>query len=85
MKRLNQIGAYISKDSFISAERLISTLMAATQALVEFPEMGRSGRVSGSRELPVPHLPYIFIYRVKSDALEILTIIHTPQEWPEDL
>ncbi|WP_016918795.1 hypothetical protein [Methylocystis parvus] len=41
--------------------------------------------MKGTRELPLAELPYIVAYRVKSDGVEILTIIHTAQKWPDDL
>ena len=50
--------------------------------LETFPNRGRSGRIAGTRELVFASLPYIAVYRVKNDAVEILRIYHSAQNWP---
>lgn len=85
LKRLEQIGVYISEDSPQAASRVVARISSATAALTDYPEMGRAGRVKGTRELPLTELPYIVAYRVKARHIEILTIIHTAQKWPDDL
>lgn len=46
--------------------------------------MGRVGRLKGTRELPLPPLPFMVIYRIleHADAIEILNVIHGTQRWP---
>jgi toxin ParE1/3/4 len=51
-------------------------------ALKTFPHRGRQGRVKGTRELPLPPLPFIVVYRTLSNAVEIANIIHGAQRWP---
>jgi plasmid stabilization system protein ParE len=34
------------------------------------------------RELPLPPLPLIVVYRVHEDAVEISNILHGAQRWP---
>lgn len=48
-------------------------------------EMGRTGRVVGTRELVVPDTPYIIPYRVKRNRLEVIAIFHGRQRWPAKL
>lgn len=57
-------------------------LVEAAAFLAYHPEIGRLGRVSGTRELVVAGTPYIFVYRVKA-TIEILTILHTARKWPD--
>ncbi len=45
--------------------------------------MGKSGRVEGTRELIISNSPYILIYRVKEESVEILRILHTSKRYPE--
>jgi plasmid stabilization system protein ParE len=47
-----------------------------------FPGRGRIGRVEGTRELVFAPLPCIAVYRVTEEAVEILRIYHSAQDWP---
>ena len=48
--------------------------------LENFP--GRMGKVEGTRELVIPSLPYIAVYRLVRDRIEIVRIYHGAQNWP---
>ncbi len=55
---------------------------AAIQSLKEWPQRGRVGREEGARELLFPPLPYIAVYRVKEQSIEVLRIYHGAQDRP---
>jgi len=44
--------------------------------------MGRAGRLAETRELALAPLPFIVVYRVKDDRVEIVRILHGAQRWP---
>jgi plasmid stabilization system protein ParE len=46
------------------------------------PYRSRAGREEGTRELILPRLPYIVVYRVKEIDIEILHIYHGAQNRP---
>jgi len=50
-------------------------------SLETMPNRGRSGRIAGTREFVIA--PFILVYRVKADAVEILRIYHAAQRRPE--
>ena len=50
--------------------------------LVSQPQMGRPGRVSGTRELIV-HPRYILAYRVRGEVIELLAFRHSARLWPD--
>ena len=52
------------------------------ERLAQFPAIGRLGRVEGTRELVISGTSYIVPYRVKADAVQIITILHSSQRWP---
>jgi plasmid stabilization system protein ParE len=47
--------------------------------------MGRNGRIMGTRELVITALPYIIPYRVTASSVDIITVMHAAQKWPQKL
>jgi toxin ParE1/3/4 len=80
---LAAIGRRIRQDDPAAALRTVTTIYNSAAALKKFPNRGRKGRVEGTRELPLPPLPFIVVYRVLSEAVEITNIIHGAQRWPK--
>jgi plasmid stabilization system protein ParE len=79
---LTHICDYIEEhDSSATARRVALSIYERLSALVEFPERGRPGRKSGTRELILAGLPYLAVYRLRGDAVEILRILHGAQDW----
>lgn len=85
VRRLDQIGAHIARDNPAAAARTVARLVAEADALAARPAMGRPGRLRGTRELVIPALPYIVAYRITSDSVDVLTIMHIAQQWPDAL
>lgn len=81
---LEQIFDYIVTDSRASAQRVAEAIYKRAEALGTNPYLGRRGRIEGTRELTVPPLPFIIIYRVlqRFDVVEIVAVIHGAQRWP---
>lgn len=80
---LDLIYDHISKDSVAAATHLIAQIWASAQLLEQHPNMGRAGRVTGTRELIVQGTTYIIPYRVKEGEIQILRVLHTSMEWPK--
>jgi toxin ParE1/3/4 len=80
-----QIFDYIALDSPSAALAVDGALSKQLNLLQEFPEMGRSGRVAGTRELVVQGTPFIVAYQVRKDSVRILRILHGAQLWPHSL
>ena len=57
----------------------------AVATLLRFPESGRLGRRSGTRELVVNRTPYVVPYRLRGATIEILRVLHGRQRWPDRL
>jgi toxin ParE1/3/4 len=79
---LASIVAYIQEDDPAAAQRTAKEIYERAGALTTFPHRGRQGRMKGTRELPLPPLPFIVVYRVTTHAVEIVDIIHGAQRWP---
>lgn len=81
---LTRICDYIEqRGSAASARKVAISIHLAVDSLADFPERGRTGRKSGTRELVFYNLPYLAVYRVITDGIEILRILHGAQQWPE--
>ena len=85
LKNLNDEAAYLAIDNPQAAANFVQTIKTNVENLAAFPAMGREGRLSGTREWPVPTHPYLIPYRVRSGRLQILRIFHTrrapPSRW----
>jgi addiction module RelE/StbE family toxin len=68
---LEQIFSFIASDKPKAAEGVVNRIYAGIEALLDFPNRGRTGRAPGSRELPLTPLPYVVVYRVTEDAIEM--------------
>ena len=85
LMRLDQVGSYIEKEDPQAAARVIARLVSSVDLLTEQPAMGRVGRIKGTRELVFGDIPYIIPYRVQPTTIEILTVMHAAQKWPDSL
>ena len=79
---LEHVSEYL-KDHHPNYRRpTLRKLYAAIQSLKEWPHRGRVGLEEGTRELLFPPLPYLAVYRVKEQTIEVLRIYHTGQDRP---
>lgn len=84
LRRLDEIGAYIEKDNPDAAARVVARIVTAVDMLTDLPATGRPGRIKGTREIVLVDIPYIIPYRVGRDV-EIITVMHAHQKWPQAL
>ena len=74
---------YIEADSPQAAVTVDDRIRVQAQELMQFPELGRPGRIDGTRELVIHRTPYIAVYRITNDSLRILRVLHGAQRWLE--
>jgi addiction module RelE/StbE family toxin len=79
------IFEYILADNPRAAVAVDERIEAAVRRLIEFPEIGRPGRVEGTRELTVSGLPYIIPYRIFGGTIRILRVLHAARIWPDEM
>lgn len=79
---LFRIIEYIRQENAPAAQRIATTIYESAGSLKSFPNKGRKGRVEGTRELPLPPLPFVVVYRIRKDIVEIANVIHGAQKWP---
>jgi toxin ParE1/3/4 len=77
---LQHLSDYLKDHHPHYQEPTLRKVFAAVQSLKEWPHRGRPGREEGTRELLFPPLPYIAVYRVRGDSIEVLRIYHGAQD-----
>lgn len=81
----NAIFDYIEDDSPQAAVTVDDRIEEQIERLLQFPEMGRMGRIDGTRELVIQNTPYIVAYRVIGEIIRVLRVLHGAQRWPEEM
>jgi toxin ParE1/3/4 len=76
---------YIARENPPAAQALAQKVWDAAENLCNHPGMGRVGHVEGTREWVVSDTPYLIVYRVRDEALEILRIWHGRRNWQRNL
>lgn len=85
VRHLVALREYIAQDSEQNAALVAQRILHSVELLQTQPNMGRPGRVVGTRELVVPDTPFIIPYRVRRDRLELIAVFHGHQKWPAKL
>jgi toxin ParE1/3/4 len=72
-----------TEDAAADLERILVTkIFNAPGDLLIFPNRGRPGKMPGTRELVLTPLPYLVVYRIEGESIQILRILHGAQKWP---
>lgn len=74
---LEAIHEYIAPHDPVAAKRVVVRIASAIQRLRDFPLSGRVGPVRGIRLLVISGLPYIVVYRVRPEAVDIIAVVHS--------
>ncbi len=82
---LETVGAYLQDRNLQAARRIMAAIRTAVAGLKQFPEIGRPGRVEGTRELVVTGTPFIVPYRIAGKYIDILRIYHGARKWPDEV
>lgn len=64
-----------------AAEALARRIDESVERACLFPEVGRPGRIIGTRELIV-HPNYVVVYRITDTAIDVLRLLHARQLYP---
>jgi toxin ParE1/3/4 len=82
---LRNIFNYIGRDSRYYAKVVVEKIIAATEKLETFPQIGRvvpEIEDENVRELFV--YSYRILYEITPDGIEVLAIIHGKRDFPKD-
>lgn len=83
---LAALRAYIAEDDPAAAQRVVLHIIHSVEDLLAGqPQMGRPGRLAGTRELVVPRTSYIVPYRIRDNRIQVLRVYHGARRWPDRL
>ncbi|MGM0632848.1 MAG: type II toxin-antitoxin system RelE/ParE family toxin [Pseudomonadota bacterium] len=84
---LDEVEAFISRDNspVVAIDVVLKIIDTVERVLPVHPEVGRSGRVRGTRELVVDSVPYVVVYRLNKAErwIGVLRVLHDAQHWPQ--
>jgi toxin ParE1/3/4 len=80
---LREIFEYIANENPNAARRLLGEIKEQALILVDHPQIGRAGRVEGTRELVLSGTNYLLPYRAKGKQIQILAVFHGARKWPD--
>lgn len=75
---------YIAQDNHRAAIEHGDRIAHQVGQLVQHPDMGRAGRKHGTRELIISRTPFVVVYRIKGQRIELLRLLHGSQQWPKE-
>ena len=79
---LERLSAYLEDRHPRYRQPTMRKLYEAIGSLKQSPYRGRVGREEGTRELLFPPLPYVALYRVREQSIEVLRLYHAAQDRP---
>jgi len=79
-----KIFEYLVEKNPVAAVECDAEIGRQIGSLIDFPEIGRIGRVKGTKELVVSGTPFIVVYLLDEREIRVLRILHAAQMWPGD-
>lgn len=81
LRDIQDAGDFIDADNPDAARRTAERVQESAEYLLVYPNMGRPGRLSGTRELIISGTPFLLVYRVAEPNIQILRILHHSRKW----
>ena len=79
---IDNIEKYIANENPREAIHVLDEIQRAASILDDFPYSGKTGRVSGTRELVTKDVHYTIIYEVEGNHVMVLRVVRQSQQWP---
>ena len=77
---LEHLSTYLKEHHPNYRQPTMRKLYEGVRPLKQWPNRGRVGREDGTRELLFPPLPYVEVYRIAEQSIEVLRIYHAARE-----
>ena len=77
---MERIDAWLSRIENADPLKTRRRIDAAVEALERLGDIGRPSKIAGLREISVRNAPYVIVYRVQDDLIEIAAVFHTSED-----
>jgi toxin ParE1/3/4 len=83
IRHLESLWEHVAADNPAVAESQFEHILNAVEALAQYPELGRKGRIASTRELVVTDTPFLVAYRIHKREVQLLAVLHGARRWPD--
>lgn len=83
LQTLSEVLDYYESQQKGLGARFLRSYDAQIERVRDMHQVGRVGRVFGTRELVMQDFPFLIVYRVRKEYLEIINVIHQSQKYPQ--
>ena len=73
---------YIADDDPLEAIKVLDAIEDQAALLIDNSDLGRPGRVAGTRELVISGTRLVVAYQVQGNEVQLLRLLHGSQRWP---
>lgn len=80
---LDKIAIYYEKQRLGLGSRFANYYYRQIGILKTMPHIGRKGKVKETKELILYEFPFLVVYRVKGEIVELLRILHQMEKYPK--
>jgi len=77
---MDGIYDFIAGHNQAAAARTILRIRASIERLEDFPRVGRRGALPGTRELVISGLPFVVVYEVAAETVDIIAVFHAAED-----
>lgn len=72
----------ITLKAILGSSKLVVPHFFSTMRPIPLKICRNAGTKAGTLEIPVSGLPFVIIYRVRKEAVEVVRILHGARQWP---
>lgn len=82
LQALSEVLDYYESQQNGLGARFLRSYDTQIEVVRDMPKIGRTGKVFGTRELVMQDFPFLVVYRIRKDYLEIVRLIHQSMKYP---
>ncbi len=82
VRQLTAVYEFIAAEDAGAAGRMVERIGEAVEVLGRHPRAGRKGRVPDTRELVVAGTPFVVVYYIEKNEVQVWAVLHAARKWP---